>query len=248
MKNKFILGAALCLGLASCQQQGGIESVNTNVKLNNSLDSCSYAIGANLGMQISQDLSELDLNLFMAGLKTAFGDTSSLLIKNPMEIQMAIRGYMLEKQQKLAQANKEAGEAFLAEIAKKEGVKSQTVTGRDNNQYTFYYEVIQEGEGAQPTADDTVECLYTGSTIDGKVFDSTADRNNQPTKFPLRGVIQGWTEGIPLMKVGSKYKFYFPSELAYGPQGNRSIEPNATLIFDVELVSIEVQDKPAHQQ
>lgn len=246
MKNKFILASALCLSLASCQQQGGINSVNTNVKLNNSLDSCSYAVGANLGLQIGQDLSELNPDLFMAGFKTAFNDTAKLLIKNPMELQMAIRGYMLDKQKKVAEENKAKGEEFLANIAKQEGIQSKTVTGRDNQEYTFYYEVIKEGDGAQPTADDTVECLYTVSFIDGKVFDSTSDRNNQPVKFPLRGVIQGWTEGIPLMKVGSKYKFYFPAELAYGPQGNQRIEPYSTLIFEVELVSIEAQDKPAH--
>lgn len=120
------------------------------------------------------------------------------------------------------------------ENAKREEVKT-TESG-------LQYEVIEEGNGPKPTAEDKVRVHYHGTTIDGEVFDSSVDRG-EPTEFPLNGVIKGWTEGIQLMPVGSKYKFYIPSELAYGEQGAQgAIEPNSALIFEVELLDI-VDDK-----
>ena len=126
--------------------------------------------------------------------------------------------------------NLEKGEAFLADNGAKEGVTT-TESG-------LQYEVMQEGNGASPSAEDEVTVHYHGTTIDGTVFDSSVDRGS-PTSFRLNQVIKGWTEGLQLMKTGAKYKFFIPSNLAYGPRGaGGDIGPNETLIFEVELISI----------
>jgi FKBP-type peptidyl-prolyl cis-trans isomerase len=126
--------------------------------------------------------------------------------------------------------NKARGEKFLAENKSKDGVKT-TASG-------LQYKVIKEGTGKKPAKENTVKVHYTGTTIDGKVFDSSVERG-EPIEFPLAGVIAGWTEGVQLMSVGSKYTLYIPSNLAYGEQGaGQAIGPNETLIFDVELLDI----------
>ena len=125
--------------------------------------------------------------------------------------------------------NKLEGEAFLAENAKKEGV---TVTASG-----LQYEVIASGSGATPTLSDTVETHYTGRFMDGTEFDSSVTRG-QPLTFPVTGVIAGWTEALQLMQEGDKWKLYIPSELAYGERGVGPIPPNATLIFDIELLAV----------
>jgi FKBP-type peptidyl-prolyl cis-trans isomerase FkpA len=127
--------------------------------------------------------------------------------------------------------NKAQGQAFLTDNAKKPNIKT-TASG-------LQYEVLTPGSGAKsPLASDNVTVHYKGTTIDGKEFDSSYKRG-EPATFPLNGVIPGWTEGVQLMKEGAKYRFYIPSELAYGAQGAGPIEPNATLIFDVELIKIQ---------
>ncbi len=118
----------------------------------------------------------------------------------------------------------------LAKIKAKEGDQIPTESA------LVQYKVIQEGSGDKPTAEDTVTVNYKGTTLDGTEFDSSYKRN-KPATFPLKGVIKGWTEGLQLMKTGAKYEFYIPAELAYGERGNRGIEPNSTLIFEVELIS-----------
>ena len=127
--------------------------------------------------------------------------------------------------------NKAAGEAFLAENAKKTTIVS-TASG-------LQYEIIEQGEGTSPSATDNVTVHYKGTTIDGTVFDSSYDRGT-PATFPLNRVIAGWTEGLQLMKEGAKYRFYIPSELAYGERGaGKDIGPNSALIFDVELIKVQ---------
>ncbi|PPC91594.1 MAG: peptidylprolyl isomerase [Methylobacter sp.] len=126
--------------------------------------------------------------------------------------------------------NKQAGMAFLADNAKKPNIVT-TATG-------LQYEVLTPGEGKSPSATDNVTVHYQGTTIDGKEFDSSYSRN-QPATFPLNRVIPGWTEGLQLMKEGAKYRFFIPSELAYGAHGAGPIAPNATLIFDVELIKVQ---------
>ena len=132
---------------------------------------------------------------------------------------------------KSADENKTEGAAFLAENAKKEGIIT-TSSG-------LQYKILTQGNGAKPSATDSVTVHYLGTTLDGNEFDSSYKRDT-PATFPLNRVIAGWTEGLQLMQEGSKYRFYIPSDLAYGPNGaGRDIGPNATLIFDVELIKVE---------
>jgi FKBP-type peptidyl-prolyl cis-trans isomerase FklB len=143
---------------------------------------------------------------------------------------------MVELQQiqmsKIANKNKREGATFLADNAKKEGVKTLP-SG-------LQYKVIREGKGATPRSADAVTTHYRGTFLDGAEFDSSY-RRNEPATFPVKGVIKGWTEALQLMKVGDKWQLYVPSDLAYGPQGRDEIPPNATLIFDIELLDV----KPA---
>ena len=146
------------------------------------------------------------------------------------ELQQEMMKKMQEEMTKKAADNKAKGQAFLDENKAKEGVKV-TASG-------LQYVVEQEGKGPNPGAEDTVEVHYKGTLLDGTEFDSSYKRN-QPAKFPLNRVIPGWTEGMQLMNKGAKFKFFIPSDLAYGDYGNQNIGPGETLIFEVELLSIE---------
>ena len=144
---------------------------------------------------------------------------------------MGIADILFQRNQKKAAENLEAGQAFLAENAQKEGV----VTLDSGLQY----QVITLGEGQKPTATNQVTCHYHGTVISGNVFDSSVERG-QPARFPLNRVIKGWTEGLQLMPVGSKFRFFIPPHLAYGERAvSAEIGPNSTLIFDVELLGID---------
>jgi len=186
------------------------------------------------GERLRNELQDIDLDQFANGLKSAFNDEPQLLTDD--EIAQTLSEYqreMQEKQiaelQKLSEANKIVGEEFLSANKDKEGV----VTLESGLQY----KVLTEGKGPQPAATDTVTVHYTGSLISGEVFDSSVSRG-EPATFPLNGVIAGWTEALQLMPTGSKWQLYIPADLAYGPQGNRSIGPNETLLFEVELIEI----------
>lgn len=200
----------------------------------------SYAMGASMGKFAKErfdEQQELGIETDSDALVTGFLDTfneKSQFSEAELEgfIKEMSEQYQVAKQQQQTQQateNAEIGIAFLAENAEREGVVT-TGTG-------LQYEVISEGDGASPTAEDTVRVHYHGTLIDGTVFDSSVDRG-EPAEFPLNRVISGWTEGVQLMKVGSKYKFYIPSDLAYGPRATGSIKPNSTLIFEVELLDI----------
>ena len=148
-----------------------------------------------------------------------------------VQAQGLVQEFLREQQEVAGKAAREAGENFLAENAKREGVKV-TETG-------LQYEVLTPALGIKPTPTDTVTCHYEGRLIDGTVFDSSY-RRGEPASFPLQGVIRGWTEGLQLMSIGSKFRFFIPFDLAYGAQGaGGSIPPYAALIFDVELIGIE---------
>lgn len=201
------------------------------------MNKISYAIGLILGQQIEK--MGIKDRLVIADLATAITDV--LNGNEPKvdiaEAQQALNDLSAEIQSKeqtakaeASKAVKEAGEKFLAENAKKEGV-IVTASG-------LQYQVITEGTGKQPSATDTVRCHYEGTLIDGTVFDSSYKRN-EPADFGLNQVIAGWTEGVALMKEGAKYRFFIPYQLAYGEHGaGQMIPPCAALIFDVELIKV----------
>jgi FKBP-type peptidyl-prolyl cis-trans isomerase len=188
----------------------------------------SYALGMLIGQSARGTNIDVDLDSLIAGLKDSMGGAKTRFTE-------AQAGTMVQASAKAAQekagaANLAAGKAFLESNKTKSGVKT-TASG-------LQYEVLKEGSGQKPKATDTVTVNYEGKLLSGKVFDSSIARK-QPATFPLNGVIKGWTEGLQLMGVGAKYRFYIPSELAYGPNGaGGSIGPNEVLVFEVELLSI----------
>ncbi len=233
MRTIFVVLLIAGLTLTATAQQPA-TSPNANFKTFE--DSVAYAIGVNIGNNLLKDGLLLNLDLLKAGINDAYANKSILTPEQLQDVFQKFSRIMQEKQQaQLAaqgKANEEKGKKFLATNKAKPGVKV-TASG-------LQYEVIKEGTGAKPTATDKVKVHYTGTLIDGTKFDSSVDRG-EPITFPLNGVIKGWTEGLQLMTVGSKYRFYIPSELAYGEHGSGGgqIGPNETLIFDVELISIE---------
>jgi len=185
-----------------------------------------------LGMRMGSDFKEREFKIIPELVTQGMQD--ALEGKEPLMTMEEAEGAMMEFQQaamaKVAEQNRAQGTVFLSENAKKEGVVT-TESG-------LQYEVLQEGEGAQPAADDEVKVHYEGSLLSGQVFDSSYQRG-EPATFGVDQVIKGWTEGLQLMKPGSKYKLYIPSELAYGDQGaGRAIGPGQTLVFEVELLEI----------
>jgi len=198
------------------------------------LEKLSYSLGIILGERIQNDFGDLDPNFVLEGLKDS-KDPNSWKLDRPainqavQDAQTRIRAQQEQQVEAMAEANLKSGEAFLAENAKKDGV---TVTASG-----LQYRVITEGAGDAPKATDTVKVHYEGRLISGDIFDSSIARG-EPVSFPLNGVIRGWSEGVQLMKVGSKFEFTIPSALAYGPSGTGPIPPNSVLVFDVELLEI----------
>lgn len=193
------------------------------------MDQLSYAWGIAIGKQLrGMGLTDLRYDDFDRALKASFEDLPTEM--EAQEAQKIITEYLEELSRKAAEAAQSVGKKFLEENGKKENVIT-TASG-------LQYEVEKEGTGAQPTAEDEVTVHYTGKLLDGTVFDSSVSRG-EPATFPLNRVIPGWTEGVQLMKEGGKYRFYIPSDLAYGPNGIQgAIPPHATLIFDVELIKV----------
>ncbi|KPK29301.1 MAG: hypothetical protein AMK70_16135 [Nitrospira bacterium SG8_35_1] len=198
-------------------------------------DKESYAIGMDIGRKLKQQQIELNPEAISQGIWDSLTDDKTLMTEEEYRDAMtAFTNKMKQKQEAqmkgMSDKNKQEGETFLAENKKKESVVT-TASG-------LQYKVITEGTGASPKSTDTVSVHYKGTLINGKEFDSSY-RRGQPASFPVNGVIQGWTEALQLMKVGSKWQLFIPSELAYGERGaGRDIGPNSTLIFDVELLSI----------
>jgi FKBP-type peptidyl-prolyl cis-trans isomerase FklB len=202
-------------------------------------DKVSYAIGMNIGTTLHRQAVEVDPNILLHGLEDAMAGGKTLLSEEEAratltEFQNDIRKKQQEKMQQAGEANKKEGDAFLAANKAKEGVTTLP-SG-------LQYKVLSAGKGPKPTASDSVVCNYRGTLIDGKEFDSSYKRG-QPATFPVGGVIKGWTEALQLMPVGSKWQLFVPSELAYGEHGTGGdIGPNAVLIFEVELLSIQSKD------
>jgi FKBP-type peptidyl-prolyl cis-trans isomerase FklB len=199
-------------------------------------DKNSYAIGLNVGKGLHQDSIDVDPNLILQGLKDGLSGGQSLMTDEELQttmlgLQNEVRGKMEAKRQQAGGENKKTGDAYLAANKAKPGVTTLP-SG-------LQYKVLKQGTGPKPTANDTVVCNYKGTLIDGKEFDSSYKRG-EPAKFPVRGVIKGWTEALQLMPVGSKWELVLPPDLAYGERGaGADIGPNATLVFEVELLSIE---------
>jgi len=193
-------------------------------------DKASYSIGLNFGMNFKRQNVDLNSDAFAAGFKDGMSGRNPLMSEQEVrETMTAFEKDMQQKQGEMAKKNAAEAEKFLAENKTKEGVKT-TSSG-------LQYKALKEGNGAQPKSSDTVTVNYRGTLIDGTEFDSSYKRG-QPATFPVGGVIKGWTEALQLMKVGSKYQLFIPASLAYGEQGRPGIPPNATLIFEVELMDV----------
>lgn len=193
------------------------------------MNKVSYALGLSIGQNFrASGFDEINLDDFLSGVRDVLEGSEPQMSYN--EAKVVINDYFQEVRRKAVQQNKEAGEEFL----KINGHKTGVVTLPSGLQY----EVIKMGEGEKPALTDTVECHYHGTLINGQVFDSSMDRG-QTAKFPLQGVIKGWTEILQLMPVGSKWKVTIPSDLAYGDRGaGEMIQPGSTLIFIIELIAI----------
>ncbi|MBM7455685.1 FKBP-type peptidyl-prolyl cis-trans isomerase FkpA [Oceanisphaera litoralis] len=243
-----LLASAVLVGLSGCKEEQA--SAPTAVEAAPELESfeakSAYAIGLSMGRYIGSTLEkqqelgvELDNDTILRGVKDGFSDAGQM---SDEEIQAALTAYdehineLIETQAKeQAATTLEEGRKFLEENAKRDGV---TVT-----ESGLQYEVLTEGNGAKPVAEDVVTVHYTGTLADGTTFDSSVERG-EPVSFPLNQVIPGWTEGVQLMPVGSKYKLFIPASLGYGESGAGSIPGNAVLVFEVELLDIKATEQP----
>jgi FKBP-type peptidyl-prolyl cis-trans isomerase len=230
LRNNLALALSV-LALGACQGAGGPGSAT----LESDDQKASYGIGLNMGSQLGAAESHIDLDALVAGLADGMAGNESRIPQDELqtllqELSATIQAEEAARMEAEASDNAAAGEAFLAENASKDGVMV-TESG-------LQYEVLRAGDGAMPTAEDRVSIHYKGTLLDGTPFDSSYDRG-EPAVFPVSGVIPGFSEGLQLMTVGGQYRFYIPSDLAYGPQGSGAIiGPNATLIFEVELLEV----------
>jgi len=229
-----IVAVALVAGLAAaCNKQ---ESASGDTELTTDPQKFGYAIGVDIGKSLTPVKDEVDVNALIAGLQETMAGKEARLTDEVREqvkadVTRKLQQKQMEERVAKSKTAKEAGEKFLAENAKREGVKT-TASG-------LQYEMLTEGSGASPKTTDKVKVHYKGTLIDGTEFDSSYARG-QPVEFPLGNVIPGWTEGLQLMKVGGKAKLFIPSQLAYGERGaGAKIGPNETLVFEVELLNIE---------
>ena len=228
--------AVLGFGLATVSLQAEDKSDFKDQK-----EKLSYAYGLNYGQAFKRQESDIDPDVVAKAIKDVLaGVTPRLSEKEARETIMAYQKEMRAKQEEknkvLAEQNKKDGAAFLAENAKKEGVKV-TPSG-------LQYKILTEGTGEIPKSTDSFSTQYRGTLIDGKEFDSSYKRG-QPASFAVTGVIKGWTEALQMMKTGSKWQLFIPSDLAYGDRGTgRDIPPGAALIFEIELVSIKPPTTP----
>lgn len=235
MKRKIIvatLGLFLALPVVA---QSAEKAVDANAPLKTFKEKLSYSVGTDIGKSLEQLKDDVDVNAVILGLQDSLAGKELLLNPEQMkEVQQQFVMQMQAKQQEqlleMQQKNRAAGDVFLAENKKKDGVIT-TDSG-------LQYQILEKGDGATPSGNDIVTVHYTGTLIDGTKFDSSVDRG-QAADLPLNGIIPGWTEALQLMKVGTKARLVIPSDLAYGENGAPPvIEPNSVLVFNVELLGI----------
>lgn len=226
----------------AAQSQAAPDPGSANIPgLPTQKDRLSYAIGMNIGVGMHKDSLEVDPDVLMRGLKDGLSGGKTLMTDEQAraeitELRTQMMAKMQAKQQQESEENKKKGDAFLAENKTKPGVVALP-SG-------LQYKILTAGTGPKPTPTDSVKCNYKGTLIDGTEFDAS-EKHGGPATFPVTGVIKGWTEALQLMPVGSKWQLFVPPDLAYGARGaGGDIGPNETLIFEVELLSIE-QPKPA---
>lgn len=222
--------------------QAPAKKTTTPLTLNTQKDKVSYAIGMNIGTAMKRDAVDVDTVILLRGLKDALAGSKPLLTDQEAQTVMTALQADLRKKQELQQqqaadTNKKEGEAFLAANKTKEGVVALP-SG-------LQYKILQEGTGPKPAVTDTVVVNYRGTLLNATEFDSSYKRG-QPAAFGVGQIIKGWTEALQLMPVGSKWQLFIPSDLAYGARGaGRDIGPNSTLVFEVELLSIQPKAAPA---
>ncbi|NLS14657.1 FKBP-type peptidyl-prolyl cis-trans isomerase [Vibrio sp. SM6] len=255
---KVSLLAATVMFAVGCQQEEAktepapqvaevVEDAGQTVVFENENAEAAYAIGVSFANYLSASLDKpseigitLDKTMVLKGIEDVFAGKAEMTEEQTREVLQALDQRVAENMQKQAaekaQAAKKVGDDFRADFAKQDGVTT-TESG-------LMYQVITPAEGTTPKDTDTVKVHYKGTLTDGTQFDSSYDRG-EPAVFPLNRVISGWTEGVQLMPVGSKFKFVIPPELAYGEQDTPTIPANSTLVFEVELIGIE--DEPAAQ-
>jgi FKBP-type peptidyl-prolyl cis-trans isomerase FklB len=233
----------LAIFLTACAG-GALVSANAQTNASASFkderEKASYAIGMSIGGNLKHGHYDVDLDAVMRAIKdTMAGRELKLTDKEAQETFAAYRQTM---QRALVEKNQAAGDAFLAENKKKPGVKVKTVTLADGNAVELQYQVLAEGDGPTPQANDQCLVNYRGTLVDGTEFDSSAKRGDKPMPFQANRGIRGWTEALQMMKPGSKWQVFVPAVLAYGERGSMpNIEPGSALIFEVELVEV----KPA---
>lgn len=232
MKNRiiYLLAVVLIIAGVSCEQSGTVK----NVELNTDADSVGYAIGVLVGANNRQQIQNapggenINVEAMAAAFRLSALDEETVITRE--EADAIVRGYFEKAGENEAQKNLEEGNAFLEENKTREGVHT-TESG-------LQYEVLKEGTGEKPSADDRVKVQYHGTLLDGTVFDSSVERG-EPATFGVSQVIPGWTEALQMMKEGAKWKIYLPADIAYGERGaGQDIGPNTTLIFEVELLEI----------
>ncbi len=232
---KFLLArSALALALGAVLFASPVLAADPSLKTEK--DKQSYMVGMSFGKQLREIKDDVDLTVVQAGLADAFGGATTKLTEAEAQTISGEFRTMLQSKREAEKAkaggeNQKKGDEFLA--------KNKTAAGVKTTESGLQYSVMTEGKGVKPKANDQVKVHYVGTLLNGTKFDSSIDRG-QPATFPLNGVIPGWTEGLQLMPVGSKYKFFIPGKLAYGPEGQPAggIGPNEVLVFEVELLEI----------
>ncbi len=230
-----LLAAVTLVAVTACDQGGAAGGGGTgigDVTLANERDSASYCLGLSISQQLQLKEGDLNAAAVAKAINDAVADNPA--IENA-DVQRILNGYLQALNQKKTEAARQEGIDYLEANKGREGVQ-ETASG-------LQYEVLTEGTGKQPTTADKVEVHYRGTLIDGTEFDSSYKRG-QTVTFPVTGVIPGWTEALQLMKEGAKYKLHIPQALAYGARGNPpTIPPYSTLVFEVELVSVNPDSK-----